>query len=91
MKAKSTCKVHTGTPICQLMLHCLIQGDYEMLSIEMLEYFIQKGAELNGEIAIRHVGLDHSDSGGFPYGMLDLPLSMKRIDCGKLLVEKEWT
>ena len=70
------------------MLHCLIQGDYEMLSIEMLEYFIQKGAELNGEIAIRHVGLDHSDSGGFPYGMLDLPLSMKRIDCGKLLVEK---
>ena len=88
MKAKSTCKVHTGTPICQLMLHCLIQEDYEKLSIKMLGYFIQKGAELNGEIAIRHVGLECSDNGGFPYGMIDLPLSMKRIDCGKLLVEK---
>ena len=88
MNAKSTCEVHTGTPICQLMLHCLIWEDYEMLSIEMLEYFIQKGAELNGEIAIRHVGLNRSDNGGFPYGILDLPLSMKRIDCGKLLVKR---
>ena len=88
MNAKSTCEVHTGTPICQLMLHCLIWEDYEMLNIEMLEYFIQKGAELNGEIAIRHVGLNRSDNGGFPYGILDLPLSMKRIDCGKLLVKR---
>ena len=59
-----------------------------MLSVEMLEYFIQKGAELNGEITIRHVGLNRSDNGGFPYGILDLPLSMKRIDCGKLLVKR---
>ena len=88
MKAKSTCKVHTGTPICQMMLHVLIQEDYEKLSIEMLEYFIKKGAELSGEIFIQHVGQDHSNSGGFPYGMLDLPLSMKRIDCAKLLVKK---
>ena len=88
MNAKSTCEVHTGTPICQLMLHCLIREDYEVLSIEMLEYFIQKGAELNGEIAIRHVGLNRSDNGGFPYGILDLPLSMKRIDCAKLLVKR---
>ena len=88
MKAKSACKVHTGIPICQMMLHVLIQEDYEKLSIEMLEYFIKKGAELSGEIFIQHVGLDRSDSGGFPYGMLDLPLSMKRIDCAKLLVEK---
>ena len=68
------------------MLHCLVEKDYEKLN-PMLEYFIQKGAELSGEITIRHVGLDHSDSGGFPYGMLDLPLSMQRIDCAKVLVE----
>ena len=86
MKAKCTCEVHTGTPICQLMLHCLVEKDYEKLN-PMLEYFIQKGAELSGEIAIRHVGLDHSDIGGFPYGMLDLPLSMQRIDCAKVLVK----
>ena len=87
MNAKCTCEIHTGTPICQLMLHCFVQKDYDKLNT-MLEYFIQNlPPEPSGEIAIQHVGLDHGDGGGFPYGMLDLPLSMQRIDCAKVLVK----
>ena len=96
MNAECDCEIHTGTPILQMMLHCLTQVDYEKLihnklncdklSATMLERFILKGANLRGKIAIQHVGLEHSKSGGFDYGMLDLPLSMKRIDCAKVLV-----
>ena len=96
MNAECVCEIHTGTPILQMMLHCLTQVDYEKLirdevscdklSATMLERFILKGANLRGKIAIQHVGLEHSTSGGFDYGMLDLPLSMKRIDCAKVLV-----
>ena len=88
MNAKCACARHTGTPICQLMLHGLIQDNHDKLSVKMLEYFIQKGAELIGKIAIQHVGLDYSDSGQCDYGVLDLPLSMKRIDCAKVLVQE---
>lgn len=87
MNAECACKVHTGTPIVQLMLHCLIQEDYTQLSITILKYFIQNGAKLIGKIFIQHVGLDHSDAGGFFYSMLDLPLAMNRIDCAKVLLE----
>ena len=79
------CKVHTGTPICQLMVHCLVQG-YEKLGDTMLNYFIEKGAKLDVKILIHHVGLGPKDT-KIKYGMLDLPLSMKRIDCAKMLVE----
>ena len=75
------CKVHTGTPICQLMLHCLVQ-DCDKLSDTMLNYFKKKGAKLDGKIVVHH-GRDTK----ITYGMLDLPLSMKRIDCAKTLVE----
>ena len=70
-----------------MMLHCLIQDKCDQLSVTMLKYFIQKGANLSGKIATRHVSLDRSDSKGVNYGMLDLPLSMKRIDCAKVLVQ----
>ena len=79
------CEVHTGTPICQLMVHCLIQ-DYDKLRYTMLNYFKEKGAELDGKIVIHHVGLDPGKS-QIEYGMLDLPLSMNRIDCAQKLVE----
>ena len=87
MNAECACKVHIGTPIVQMMLHCLIHDDYTKLSTTMLKYFIQNGAQLIGKIFIQHVGLDHSDSGGFAFSMLDLPLAMNRIDCAKVLVK----
>ena len=87
MNAECACVKHTGTPILQMMLHCLIQDNRDKLSGTMLEHFIQKGASLSGKIATRHFGLYHNDSGGLNYGMLDLPLSMKKIDCAKELVK----
>ena len=86
INAICTCQVHTGTPVLQIMLHCLIQDDCDKLSITILEHFILKGANLCEERAIRHFSLDNSRS-GFYYSMLNLPLSMKRIDCAKVLVE----
>ena len=77
------CMVHTGTPICQLMVHCL--HDSDKLSNAMLNYFIEKGAKLNGKIAVHQVGLN-PEINKIKYAMLDLPLSMKRIDCAKNLV-----
>ena len=71
-----------------MMLHCLIEDDYEKLSSTMLQYFIQKGAKLSERVTIRHVSLFRSYYGGFDYGMLDLPLSMQRIDCAKILIEE---
>ena len=87
MNAKCTCEIHTGTPVFQMMLHCLVQDKCDKLSVTMLQHFIEKGAELNGKITFRNVGLDQKDSGGVEYGMLDLPLSMQRIDCAKVLVK----
>ena len=89
MNTNSSCKLHgPGTPVLQMMVHCLIQNKCDQLSVTMLEYFIQKGAELSGNIATRHFGLAHNDTGGVKYGVLDLPLSMQRVDCAKVLVEK---
>ena len=87
INAKCACEIHTGKPVFQMMLHCLIQHECDKLSITMLEYFIQKGSELSGKIATRHFGLYCNDCGGVSYGMLDLPLSMQRIDCAKVLVK----
>ena len=87
MNANCACEIHIGTPVLQMMLHCLIQHDCDKLSVTMLESFIQKGAELSGKIATRHFGLYRNDCGGVSYGMLDLPLSMQRIDCAKVVVK----
>ena len=87
MNANCACEIHTGTPVLHMMLHCLIQHDCDKLSVTVLESFIQKGAKLNGKIATRHFGLYRNDCGGVSYGMLDLPLSMQRIDCAKVLVK----
>ena len=94
MNAKCTCVKHTGTPISQMMLHCHIQFDYDKLSVKMLEYFIQKLKSaakevcLCGKISTKHVNLLHRyTGGGVNYVMLDLPLSIKRVDCTKVLVE----
>ena len=87
MNAKCACEIHTGTPVFQMMLHCLVQDKCDKLSVTMLDHFIEKGAELSGKITFRNVGLDQKDSGGVEYGMLDLPLSMQRIDCAKVLVK----
>ena len=70
-----------------MMLHCLIQHECDKLSVTILEYFIQKGSELSGKIATRHFGLYRNDCGGVSYGILDLPLSMQRIDFAKVLVK----
>ena len=80
------CKEHTGTPICQLMVHCLVHNSEE-LNDTKLSYFTDNGGNLNGKILVHHVGLDAKES-DIKYGMLDLPLSMKKIDCAKWLVEK---
>ena len=87
MNARCACEIHTGTPVFQMMLHCLVQDKCDKLNVNMLEHFIEKGAKLNGKIIFRNVGLDQKDSGGVEYGMLDLPLSMQRIDCAKVLVK----
>ena len=87
MNAECTCEIHTGTPILQMMLHCFIHDDCHELSITMLKHFIEKGAKLSGKIATLHLSVDRSDSGGVNYSMLDLPLTMKKIDCAKVLVE----
>ena len=81
MKAECACKVHTGTPIIQMMLHCLIQGKYDNLSVSILEYFIEKDAKLNGMAFLQ------IDRGGVSYGLLDPPLLMKRIDCAKVIMK----
>ena len=78
------CKVHIGTPICQLIVHCY--QDCERLSNTMLNHFKELGANLNGKLLVHHVGLHPKDS-EVNFGMLDLTLSMKRIDSAKHLVE----
>ena len=80
------CKEHTGTPICQLMVHCLVHNPEE-LNDTKLSYFTANRGTLNGMILVHHVGLDAKES-DIKYGMLDLPLSMKKIDCAKWLVGK---
>ena len=87
MNAKCACKMHTGTPVFQMMLHCRIQVDYDKLSVKMLEYIIEKGANLGGKISTRHVDLNRYTGGGVSCAMLDLILSIKRIDCAKVLVK----
>ena len=71
--------------------HCLVQDcdkltDTTDTTDTMLNYFKKKEAKLNGKIVVHHVGLD-PDEGEISYGMLDLPLSMKKIDYAKKLVE----
>ena len=87
MNAKCSCMKHTGTPILQMMLHCLMQNKCDKLNVTMLQYFMEKVATLSGEITTRHLDIYYKDSGGVKYGMLDLPLSMQRIDCANMLVK----
>ena len=79
-------EVHTGTPICQLMLHCLLQ-DKTKLSDDMIDYFKKKGAKLDGKIITHRVGQHDPDNCTITFGMLDLPLSMENIDSAKQLVK----
>ena len=67
-----------------MMLHCLIQHLYDELDVDMLRYFIKNGAALRGQISA-----GHGDVGGtgVSYGLLDLPLSINRVDCAIVLVE----
>ena len=87
MNAKCSCVKHTGTPILQMMLHCLMQNNCDKLDVTMLQYFVEKVATLSGEITTRHLDIYYKDSEGVKYGMLDLPLSMQRIDCANMLVK----
>ena len=50
MNAKCSCVKHTGTPILQMMLHCLMQNNCDKLDVTMLQYFTEKVATLSGEI-----------------------------------------
>ena len=87
MNAECACKLHgPGTPVLQMMVHCLSEDECDKFSVTMLEYFIkEERAKLGGEIATQHIGL-HKER--VTYGMLDLLLSMKRIDCAKVLVQE---
>ena len=87
MNAKCACKLHgPGTPLLQMMVHCLSKDECDKFSATMLEYFIkEERAKLGGEIATQHIGLQKER---VTYGMLDLLLSMKRIDCAKVLVQE---
>ena len=89
MNAKCACRLHGGTPVSQLMFHCLIEDKYDKLST-MLEYFIQKKAMLNETISFKDGRLHQMKWGlitGQRYGMLDLSLSTKRVDCAKVIVK----
>ena len=85
MNTDCSCELHgPGTPLLQMLFHCFIQDEWDKLSVNMLHYFIKdEEAKLGGEIATQHVGLQKER---VTYGMLDLLLSMKRIDCAKELV-----
>lgn len=67
-----------------MMVHCLIHNLYNMLDVTILEYFIKNGAIVCGKINTGHGDLGGT---GVSYGLLDLPLSMNRVDCAKVLVE----
>ena len=84
MNAECTCSVHgPGTPISQMMLHVLIQHQYDRLDVTMLQLFIDKQAELSGRVTARYRSR-HGEKA--LYDMLSLPLLMGRIDCAKVLV-----
>ena len=87
MNTECACKLHgSGRPVLQMMVHCFIQEEWDKLSVNMLHYFIkEKGAKLGGERATQHIGLQKER---VTYGMLDLLLSMRRIDCAKVLVQE---
>ena len=88
MNAVCACQLHgPGTPILQLMVHCLIQDKCDQLSVTMLQYFKEKEAELSGKITTQSMGLQGSLGEQVTYGTLDLLLSMQRIDCAKVVVE----
>ena len=69
----------------QMMVHCLIQHLYDKLDVDMLQYFIIKKAVLSGHIETAHD--EDRGAGGISYGLLDLLLSMDRVDCAIVLVE----
>ena len=88
MNAVCTCRLHEGTPVFQLMLHCLIQDKCDNLCT-MLQYFYQRKAVFKGKITFI-IGLHEQMDNGMDaqsYGMLDLSLSMKKIDLAKLVVQ----
>ena len=87
MSEDCTCPSHgSGTPLSQMMLHGYKEGCYEKFDVTMLEHMIQKGA--NPTKMIITIVLDEQNkSRKVQYDMLTLALSMKKIDCAKLLVK----
>ena len=84
MNSGCTCSLHgPGTPILQMMLHGLIQHQYDRLDVPMFQLFIQKQAQLNGTVTARHGSWDSEKA---LYDILSLPLLMGRIDCAKVIV-----
>ena len=79
-----TCPSHgSGTPISQMMLHGLMEGSFEKLDVTMLEHMVHKGANPTTTVAL----VESNKSRKVQYDMLTLALSMKKIDCAKLLVK----
>jgi len=83
MNAGHTCPTH-GAPLSQMMVHCLIQFLYDKLDVDMLQYFIKNGSVPCGQINTGHRDLGGS---GVSRWLLDLPLSMDRVNCAIVLVE----
>ena len=86
MNSGCTCSLHgPGTPLSQMMLHGLIQHQYDRLDVTMLQLFIQKKAELIGRVTARHGSQEGEKA---LYDILSLPLLMGRIDCATVLVKE---
>jgi len=84
LSADCTCPSHgSGTPLSQMMLHGLMEGSYEKLDVTMLEHMVRKGANPTTTVAL----VESNKSRKVQYDMLTLALSMKKIDCAKLLVK----
>ena len=74
----------SGPPLSQMMLHGFLECQYDKLNVSMLEYMIPKGANLTGIIP---TVIEHDNFKDKHYDMLTLALSMKKIDCAKILVK----
>ena len=60
-----------------------MEGSYEKLDVTVLEHMVRKGANPTTTVAL----VESNKSRKVQYDMLTLALSMKKIDCAKLLVK----
>ena len=68
----------SGTPLTQMVLHCYHENKIDMLDISIVQYFIEKGANLSRVIT---AGFWVNSS------VLDLSVVINRIDVAKMLVK----